>query len=141
MLCARTRSNVGVNGSHHDVGTRAVVKSLDMHAPHPRMLLSICRVGDCCDCLESVHAAACTTFVRILSSLLMLDPTCDLLGSFCCLKRIAHRSSCVHRRLLGVKVQSEPHTSCCLVTRIPSFIPSPQSMHGGGESLLLVLLS
>ena len=56
MLRARTRYRIGVNGSHHDVGTRAVVKSRGVHVPLPRMLLSICHVGDCCDWLESVHA-------------------------------------------------------------------------------------
>ena len=122
MLCARTRSRVGVNGSHHDVGTRAVVKSGVMHAPHSRMLFSICCVGYCCGWLESVHAGGvyeiCENSEIILSSLLVLTRL-DLLGSSCCLMRIAHRSSCVHQRPLLCRIAGRPHTSCCLGTRVP----------------------
>ena len=118
MLCARTRFRVGVNGNDQDVGMRAAVKSLDM--------LSICRVGDCCDCLRSVHAGGvhemCGNPETILSSLLMLTRL-DWLGSSCCLMRIAHRSSCVHRRPLLCQSAVRPHTSCCLVTCIPDSSP------------------
>ena len=80
-----------------------IMKSRGMHTPLPRLLLSICRVGDCCDLLEPVHAGGvheiCENPDSILSSLLMFTRL-DLLGSSCCLLRIAHRSSCVHRRPL-----------------------------------------
>ena len=84
-----------------------------MHTPLPRMLLSICRVGDCCDLSEPVHAGGvheiCKNPDTILSSLLML--TClDLLGSSCCLMRIAHRSSCVHLRPLLCQSAVRTHT-------------------------------
>ena len=102
------------------------MKSRDMHAPHPRMLFCICRVGDCCDWLESVHAGGAHEIREhsdiILSSLLMMTRL-DLLGRSCCLMRIAHRSSCVHQKSLLCQTAHRPHTSCCLVTRNPVSSP------------------
>ena len=60
----------------------------------------------------------CENSEVILSSLLMLTRL-DLLGSSCCLMRIAHRSSCVHLRPLLCQSAVRPHTSCCLGTRVP----------------------
>ena len=130
MPCARTRYRIRVNGSHHDVGTRAVVKSRGMHAPLQR-ILSICRVGDCCDQLESVHAGGvheiCENPDTILSELLMLTRL-DLPGSSCCLTRIAHRSSSVHRRPLLRQSAVRPHTAQLSWHAHPTFISSPQSV-------------
>ena len=49
--------------------------------------------------------------------------------------RIALRSSCVHLEASSRQDKARPHTSCCLV----AFIPSPQSLHVSGASLLLNL--
>ena len=94
------------------------MKYRGMHTPLSRMLLSICRVGDCCDLLEPVHAGGvheiCENPDTILSSLLMFARL-DLQGSSCCLMRIAHRSSCVHRRPLLCQSAVRSHSTVVLV--------------------------
>ena len=62
----------------------------------------------------------------------------DTVGRCWSLMRIALRSSFVHLEASLCQVKVRTHALCCLVACIP-FIPSPQSLHGSGASLFLVI--
>ena len=67
MPCERTRSRVGADGCHHDVGVETVVESLVVHAHLPRLLSCLSYYSDGWVGRSLSLLAACTRFVGILS--------------------------------------------------------------------------